>query len=436
MVIPIIIFLTVYAFIISEKIDKTIIAMLGAFAMIATGSLSYELAIEAIDFNVIFLLTGMMACVFVLSKTGFFEWVAISVAKWARGNPLKILIFFLALTSILSAFLDNVTTIILLAPVTILVAQLLEISPIPFLILEAISSNIGGTSTLIGDPPNIIIGSQADLSFNEFLFHLGPVILIVFAFFLLTIYFIFRKRWNIPENIKNRVIDSVPRLAIIDKKNMIKALIVLGFVFIGFFLHDAIDIKPGIIAITGGMVMMIVCKSNIDETLMKVEWSVIFFFIGLFMVIAGLEHNGVLNLLAKSAMALSGNNLFLMCAIVLCVSALISAFLDNIPFVITMIPIIKDIVTQFSQHAAYSNPELAQAHIAYPLWWSLALGSCLGGNGSLIGASANILVSKIGEKNNSHISFIKFLKYGFPIMIQSIIICLIYIWIRYFYLAK
>ena len=435
MLIPILIFFVVYIFIISEKIDKTIIAMLGAFAMIATKSLSYELAIEAIDFNVIFLLTGMMACVIVLSKTGFFEWVAISVAKWAKGNPLKILVFFLGLTAFLSAFLDNVTTVILLAPVTILIAQLLEISAIPFLILEAIASNIGGTATLIGDPPNIIIGSQADLSFNEFLLNLAPVILIVFGFFILTIYLIFRKKWNIPNSIKNRVIDSVPHLAIIDKKNMIKALIVLGFIFIGFFVHDTFNLKPGLIAITGGMIMIITCKSSIDETLMKVEWAVIFFFIGLFIVIAGLEHNGVLGVLANSAMALSGNNLFLMCAIILCVSALISAFLDNIPFVITMIPIIKEIIVQFSQSAAIVDPALVQAQIAYPLWWSLALGACLGGNGTLIGASANIIVSKIGDKNNSHISFIKFFTYGFPLMIQSILICLAYIWIRYFYLA-
>ncbi len=431
----IVIFFITYIFIISEKVDKTMVAMLGACAMVAFGVLPYETAIEAIDFNVIFLLSGMMICVFVLSKTGFFEWVAISVAKWTKGSPIKILILFLSLTALLSAFLDNVTTVILLAPVTILIAQLLEISAVPFLILEAISSNIGGTATLIGDPPNIIIGSSADLSFNEFLLNLGPIVLIAFLVFLLTIYLIFRKKWDIPDKIKARVIDSVPHLAIIDKKNMIKALVVLGFIFLGFFLHDAINLKPGIIAIAGSMIMMIVCKSNIDETLVKVEWAVIFFFIGLFMVIAGLEHNGVLVLVAKTAIALSGSNLFLMCAIVLCLSAVFSAFLDNIPFVMTMVPIIEDIIQKSAINAGIVDSSVIQLEIAYPLWWSLALGACLGGNGSLIGASANVIVSKIGEKNNSHITFAKFFKYGFPIMIQSILICLVYIWIRYFVIS-
>lgn len=436
MVISILIFFVVYFFIMTEKIDKTIIAMLGAFAMLVTGVLPYDAAIEAIDFNVIFLLAGMMACVFVLSRTGFFEWIAIAVAKWTKGNPLKILLFFLGLTALLSAFLDNVTTVILLAPVTILIAQLLEISPVPFLILEALASNIGGTGTLIGDPPNIIIGSQADLSFNEFLVNLGLGTGVVFVFFLLTIYLVFRKRWDIPQNIKNRVIDSVPHLAIVDKRNMIKALIVLGFIFIGFFIHDLIDLKPGIISITGSMVMMIVCKSNIDETLMKIEWAVIFFFIGLFMVIAGLEHNGVLEMLAHTAINFSGNNLLLMSMIILVVSAFISAFLDNIPFVMTMVPIIMDIIAKFAQNANITDPEMIRLQIGYPLWWSLALGACLGGNGSLIGASANIIVAKIGEKNNNRISFGRFFKYGFPLMLQSLVISMLYIWLRYFVLAR
>ncbi|MDD5070667.1 MAG: ArsB/NhaD family transporter [Candidatus Omnitrophica bacterium] len=436
MIIAILIFVAVYILILTEKIDKTIIAMFGAFAMMITGVLPYEIAVKAIDFNVIFLLTGMMICVSVLSKTGFFEWVAISVAKLTRGNPLLILVFFTSLTAFLSAFLDNVTTMILLAPVTILVAQLLEISAIPFLILEAIASNIGGAATLIGDPPNIIIGSKANLSFNDFLFNLGPVIFIVFGAFLVTVFFIFRKRWSLSENIKKRVIESVPRLAIVDKKRMIKALLVLSLVFIGFFFHDTLNLRPGIIAIVGGMLMLIICKSGIDENLMKVEWAVIFFFIGLFMVIAGLEHQGVLELFAKTILRLSGDNLFFITALVLCSSAVLSAFLDNIPFVMTMIPVIQDIVNQFALQQQITSPEIIHFKIGYPLWWALALGACLGGNGSLIGASANVLVAKIGEKNRNRITFIRFFKYGFPLMVESIIICLGYLWLRYFFLAK
>jgi Na+/H+ antiporter NhaD/arsenite permease-like protein len=426
------IFIALYVAIISEKIDKTIAAMLGAFAMMATGILPYHVAIESIDFNVIFLLIGMMVCVRVLSRTGFFEWLSVSVAKGAKGNPLVILILFLFLTAVLSAFLDNVTTIILLAPVTVLIAQLLEISAAPFLILEALASNIGGTATLIGDPPNIIIGSSADLSFNTFLVHLGPAVMIIFFFFVLTIYLLFRNRWRIPENIKKRVVDAVPNLAIIDRKNMIKGLIVLGMIFIGFFTHHVIHFKPGIIAIIGSMVMIFVCKADIDETFKHVEWSVIFFFIGLFMVIGGLEHVGVLKLVASFIIKTAGTNLFLLTAIVLVASAVLSAFLDNIPFVMTMVPMIKNIIHQVAMDANIVQPDLIQAKIAFPLWWALALGACLGGNGSLIGASANVIAAKIGDKNNCPIGFMRFFKYGFPLMLQSVIIALIYIWVRYF----
>lgn len=426
------IFICVYLFIATEKVDKTIASMMGAFAMIAFGLISFNDAVAAIDFNVIFLLVGMMMCVFILSKTGFFEWLAIVIAKRAGGRPILIMLFFLFLVGVLSAFLDNVTTIILLAPVTILVAQLLEISPIPFLILEAIASNIGGTATLIGDPPNIVIGSQAHLSFIEFIVNLGPVIVLIFAVFLGTVYFIFRKRWNILPSVKKRVTEAIPHLAIIDKKNMIKSLSIMALVFIGFFTHHLTHLEPGIIAMLGSLIMMMVCRSDVDKTFMSVEWGVIFFFIGLFMIVAALEHNGVIGFLTEGVIKIAGMNLFLLCVVILVGSALFSAILDNIPFVITMVPIIKDLIIQFSAYQGITNPEIIQHQIAYPLWWSLALGACLGGNGTLIGASANIIVSKIGAKNKAPISFMHFSKYGFPFMVQSILISLIYIWIKFF----
>ncbi len=431
MLLSILIFICVYLFIVTEKIDKTIASMMGAFTMIILGLISFSDAVAAIDFNVIFLLVGMMTCVFILSKTGFFEWLAIIIAKHTKGSPILIMLFFLFLVGILSAFLDNVTTIILMAPVTILITQLLEISPVPFLILEAIASNIGGTATLIGDPPNILIGSQADLSFNEFIVNLGPVIVVVFIVFAATVYFLFRKQWNVPASVKKRVTEAIPHLAIIDKKNMIKALIVMAAVFIGFFTHHLTHLEPGVIAMVGSIVMMLVCKADIDATLVSVEWGVIFFFIGLFMIVAGLEHNGVITALVQGVIKVAGMNLFLLCIVILIGSAVFSAVLDNIPFVITMIPMIKKLIVQLALYQGITNPEVIQHQLAYPLWWSLALGACLGGNGTLIGASANIIVSKIGGKNKTPISFMQFSKYGFPFMVQSILICLIYIWIKF-----
>ena len=426
------IFTIVYLFIVSEKINKTIAAVIGAALMLGCKLLSFEQAIEGIDFNVIFLLVGMMTCVFILSKTGFFEWSAISVAKISKGNPMLILILLLTVTAVFSAFLDNVTTIILLVPVTILITQILEISPIPFVVLEAISSNIGGTSTLIGDPPNIIIGSQGGLSFNDFLVNLGPAIVIVLAVFLVSVWWFFRRHIKVDESVKNRVIEAQPRLAIVDKRNMIKALIILGGIMLGFFLHSLIGVEPGIVALAGSMIMMLCCKIESEEVLMEVEWSVIFFFIGLFMMISGLEHNGVIEWLAKSMLDLAGNNLFVLCMVVLVGSAFLSAILDNIPFVITMVPLLKLCFGPIAAGMGISDPALIHTQIAEPLWWSLAMGACLGGNGTLIGASANVVMAQICQKNKYNISFLRFTKYGAAFMVQSIIICGLYIWMRYF----
>ncbi len=428
----VLIFVIAYLLITSDKVNKTVVAIIGASCVLFFKLVTFEEAIVAVDFNVIFLLVGMMACVYVLSKTGFFEWTAISVAKYAKGDPKVILLLLLSVTAILSAFLDNVTTIILLVPVTILITQLLEISPIPFVILEAVASNIGGTSTLIGDPPNIIIGSQADLSFNQFIINLGPVVIVAFIIFLATIFWIFKKSFAVSPQIRTRVIEAIPHLAIIDKKNMIRSLVVLGFIFAGFFLHEVINLKPGIIALCGGMVMLIVCKTESDETLMKVEWGVIFFFIGMFMMIAALEVNGVIAWVGDQIIRMGGNNIFIVCIIILWGSAFVSALLDNIPFVITMVPVVKGVIIAFSQTAGISDPAVIHSQIGQPLWWALALGACLGGNGTLVGASANIVAARISERNNYHISFGLFFKYGFLLMIQSMVICTIYLWLRYF----
>ncbi|MDD3375132.1 MAG: ArsB/NhaD family transporter [Candidatus Omnitrophica bacterium] len=427
MLASIIIFLVVYFFIATEKLDKTVAVIIGATLMIGMRLISFGQAAEAIDWNVIFLLVGMMLSVSILAKTGFFEWVAITVAKKFSSNPFKMLLAFIVVTAVLSAFLDNVTTIILLAPVTILIAQLLEISPLPFLILEVISSNIGGAATLIGDPPNIIIGSQANLSFNAFLFNLMPCVVIIMVVFLLTVYFLFRFYWNIPDRLKSRISGAIPELAIVDRKTMIRALIVLGFIVFGFFIHSAIGIESGLIALFGGVLMAVICKADLEKVFQKVEWGTIFFFIGLFMIVAGLEHNGVIELLASKLMIMAGSNYFLLCAYVLIGSALFSAVFDNVPFVLAMIPLIKNIIVISGIAASGISAE--------PLWWSLALGACLGGNGTLIGASANVVASKISDKNRYPISFVQFTSYGMPFMIQSVLISLAYVWLRYFAFA-
>ena len=433
-IISVAIFAAAYILIASDKVNKTIVAVLGASLVLLLRIINFERAVAAIDLNVIFLLVGMMTSVSILAKTGFFEWAAISTAKLAKGNPIAILLLLMTVTAFFSAFLDNVTCVVLFVPVTILITQILEISPVPFVILEAIASNIGGTATLIGDPPNIIIGSQGHLSFNDFLINLAPGILAAMAVFLATIYLLFRKQLTVDESIRRRIDDAIPHLAITDRKNMVRALVVMAFMMLGFFLHVGIGLEPGIIALAGSMVMMLVCRAESNDALMRVEWTVIFFFIGLFVMVAALEETGAIDWVAYHLIAVAGHNLFLMCVVVLWSSAILSGVLDNIPFVIAMVPLLRLSFTTIAQNMGISDPTVIQHSIAEPLWWSLALGVCLGGNGTLIGASANVVSAQICDKNKYHISFWKFTKLGFPLMIQSVIIATIYIWLRFFHL--
>lgn len=426
------IFALVYLVIASDKVNKTIVAVIGASVILFLKLVTFEQAMAAVDLNVVFLLVGMMTGVYILSKTGFFEWLAIVVAKIAKGDPWIILLLLLTVTCVISAFLDNVTTVILIVPVTILIMQILEISPVPFIILEAIVSNIGGTATLIGDPPNIVIGSKAHLSFNDFLVHLSPAIVIIYACFIVSVYFIFRKRFNVPDDIKKRVREAIPNLAIVDKTNMIKSLVIFALIFVGFLFQNAMNVEPGIIALFGSMIMLLVCRVENEDLLLGVEWGVVFFFIGMFMIVSALQVNGVISWVGAKILHFSGDNLFFVCLVVLWGSAIFSSLLDNIPFVITMVPLIQQFVIYFSGTMGITDHAMITKTISYPLWWSLALGACLGGNGTLIGASANIVSARIGERNNYPISFMKFLKYGSFFTLQSIIISSIYIWIRYF----
>jgi Na+/H+ antiporter NhaD/arsenite permease-like protein len=432
MLLPILIFLVVYFFIATELIDKTIAALIGAALMIGLHLVRYEEALHAVDLNVIFLLVGMMIVVNTLSDTGVFEWLAIQLARLAKGNGLLIAVFFMVLTAVLSAFLDNVTTVILMAPITILLCQLLEMPAVPVLIMEAVFSNIGGTATLVGDPPNILIGSQTHLSFNDFIVNLSPPVLVMMVLLLGVMALMFRKQMRTTEQTRKRIAQSRPDKAILQPQTFKKALVVFGLVLVGFFSSRALDIEPGIIALAGGMLMMLVCKKDIHHALVHVEWNTILFFAGLFMMIAALEHNHVFEKMGEGILHVCGGNLAATTLTILWFSAIASALVDNIPLVMAMIPLVKGIIPVFAQQLGVDDPLLVQTQIGEPLFWSLALGACLGGNGTLVGASANVVISQMANRNNCPITFWSFTKYGFPFMLASLVVAHIYLYIRFF----
>ena len=433
MIPSLIIFLISYFFIATEKIDKAAAAMLGAAAVIFFHQIGYEAAFEKIDLNVIFLLMGMMMMVHTIATTGLFEWLSIHAAQKAKGNGLTLLALLLIITAILSALLDNVTTVIIIVPVTILITQLLELPTVPFLVLEAIFSNIGGTGTLVGDPPNIIIGSQSHLTFNDFLIHLGPIALIITIIILLIYLWLLRDQLTVSEKAKNRLDDTCPERAIIEPNKLRRALPVLGLVFLGFLSSHAIGVETGIIAIAGAFIMTLVCKEDVHHSLANVEWGTILFFCGLFMLVGSLEENGLFEKLGHIIINLTEGNLMMTALAILWFSAIFSAFLDNIPMVISMIPVIQTIIPVFAAQMGFDpSGEDTRILIAEPLYWSLALGACLGGNGTIIGASANVVVAQIARRNHYPFSFFHFMKYGFPIMILSVILSSVYVVLRYF----
>lgn len=416
------IFLVVYALIASEKVEKSVATILGAVAVLACGYISFEGAARAVDLNVIFLLIGMMTCVSILAETGFFEWVALAAAKISRGNAFVIFVILMLITMVFSAFLDNVTTVILLVPVVILVSQLLDLPVKPLIILMAIASNIGGTATLIGDPPNIVIGSKADLSFNDFLIHLSPCVLVIGVVFIGICLLVLKNKLHVPQHVRLRVLNSHPELALLDKKKMWISLGIFAVIFACFVLHSVLHLEAGVIALGGMAVMLLCCKAHSDKVLKAIEWDVIMFFIGLFIIIGALDHTGALNKLAEWLISLCKKDLFLACMIILWSSAFFSAILDNIPFVIVMTPLVQKMLLDMNM--SDTGPS--------PLFWALAFGACLGGNATIIGASANVISCKLGERNGYKITFVHFMKWGLPLTIVQIGIAMIYLYFRYF----
>lgn len=411
------VFLLVMAAIISEKVHRSVAAMAGAVVLLLTHVLTIETAADYVDLNTIGVLVGMMLFVAVVKCSGLFEYIAIQSAKLTRGQPLAILAVFTVITAVLSAFLDNVTTVLLIGPMTIAITQILEVNPIPYLLSQIMASNIGGTATLIGDPPNIMIGSAAGLGFTDFILNTGPVVVVILAVVLGIFFLLYRGNLHVEGENMEKVMSLNEKLAIKDASLLRKSVIMIVLVVIGFIFHAQLGIESATVALTAAGVMLLIGGQDAEDVILGVEWSTILFFIGLFVVVGGLNSTGVIAMLANGMLDLVGNNEIMAIALILWASALISAFLDNIPFVATLIPML-----QTMQQGGMD---------VQPLWWALSLGACLGGNGSLIGASANVVLAGVSAKNGYPITFMGYLKKGFPLMLLSVAICTVYLLIRF-----
>ena len=417
-----IIFIIMYVFIASEKINRTVVAMLGSLLMVLTGIITQEKAIHHIDFNTLGLLIGMMIIVAITGQTGIFNYIAIYAAKVAKGEPKRILIILALITAVCSAFLDNVTTVLLIVPVTISITKKLKVDPIPFLITQIIASNIGGTATLIGDPPNIMIGSAVkELTFLAFIQNLAPIAVINLIVVVGILSFLYRKKLMAQDSLKAEIMKLEPEAEIKDRRLLKKSLGILMLTLLGFFMHQSLNLESSTIALTGGFLLLATVgkKHNfIESVLEKIEWGTIFFFIGLFIAVGALIETGIIKQIALYCFEITKGEVLETSLLVLWLSAIISAFLDNIPFVATMIPLIFDM----------GNMGIVNLE---PIWWSLALGACLGGNGTIIGASANLIVAAMAAEKGHNISFVKYLKVGFPVMLLTILISTIYVYLRF-----
>jgi Na+/H+ antiporter NhaD/arsenite permease-like protein len=424
------ILIVTYAVIIWDKLNRAIVALLGASLMLAVGVLDQTEALKGIDWNTIGLLTGMMILVSISRRSGMFQFVAIWSAQRAKASPAGILILLQVTTAILSALLDNVTTVLLIVPVTLAITDELDIPPYPFLLAEVMASNIGGTATLIGDPPNILIGSLAGLSFNDFIANLTPVIIVVMAAQIVMIGLLWGRDLRSTPERRALIMGMSAAATILDWTLLKQALAVLAAVIVAFVMARPLHLEPASIALSGAAVLMLLDNwqhhaekqsQNVHQTFSDVEWITIFFFIGLFVVVHGVDVSGLLRLLANKLVAATGGHLATAGYAILWASAFLSAIVDNIPFVATMIPLIKSMA-----------PAFGGADRIEPLWWCLSLGACLGGNGTLIGASANLTVAGLAERNGISFRFMTYTLYAMPMMIVSVAICHVYVWWRYF----
>lgn len=427
-VIAIGVFVVAYFFIATEKIPKMVAALAGAGVVLAVGVVGSEDAFYShdtgVDWDVVFLLLGMMIIVGVLRRTGVFEYVAIWAAKRANGRPLRIMILLVLITAVASALLDNVTTVLLVAPVTLLVCDRLAINPVPFLIAEVMASNIGGAATLIGDPPNIIIGSRAGLTFNDFLVNMAPIVVIEMVVFVLVLPRLFRGSFEVDPARVADILALDEREAIRDHRLLLKCGCVLAGVFLAFVSHSLIHVEPSVVALLGAGVLVLISRAQPRDYLASVEWETLLFFAGLFIMIGALVKTGVIGALAEAAAHLTGGNALLAVMLILVVSAVLSGFIDNIPYVATMSPLVLALTKDIA------DPAHSQA-----LWWSLALGADFGGNMTAIGASANVVVLGIAARAGSPISFWEFTRKGAVVTAVTVVVAAPYLWLRYFVLG-
>ena len=435
-----VIFGLAYLIIVTERIHKTIVALCGAALMIGLGVVTQEEAFYShewgVDYNVVFLLIGMMVIVNIVRDTGLFEVLAIWAAQRAQAKPFRMVVLLAVVTAVLSAMLDNVTTVLLMAPVTLTITKRLELNPVSFLIVEAVASNIGGTATLVGDPPNIMIASKAELGYLDFLLVLAPIVVIIMVVFLGSLWIFFGRTMRVPFHVQKAVLELRAGDAVQDRALMHRCLWLLGLVNLAFCFHGPLRLEPATIALLGASAFMLIGharrRQDAEELsyLTDVEWKTIFFFIGLFILVGGLVKVGVIRYLAEQLVTLTRGNPAGSTMAVLWGSAVLSAIVDNIPYVAAMNPLIVDLARSLHPEITDYAVLVHQPEIV-PLWWALALGACLGGNGTLIGASANVVVVDLARRAGHQISFWQFFAFGFPVMVGSLIISALYLWLRF-----
>ncbi|HEY7101243.1 MAG TPA: ArsB/NhaD family transporter [Mycobacteriales bacterium] len=428
------VFVVTYVLIATERVHRVAAALGGAAGMVLIGVVDADSAFHqrdtAIDWNVIFLLLGMMLLVGVIRQTGLFEYLAIWAAKRAGGRPFRIMASFIVITAVASALLDNVTTVLLVAPVTVLVCRRLDLDPVPFLVAEVLASNIGGAATLIGDPPNIIIASRAGLSFNDFVVHLAPLVVVLLAVLLGLCRLLFRSTLDVQPDRVAAIMQLDERAAIKDARLLWQSLIVLGLTIAGFVLHSALHLDPSIVALLGAGLLVFVSRVRVEDALREVEWPTLAFFMGLFVTVGGLVEAGVIDRLARLAGEATGGHLLGGSLLLLGVSGVLSGLIDNIPYVATMSPVVAELVSVAEPGAAAGAAADGEV-----LWWALALGADLGGNATAVGASANVVVLGIAERSGHPISFWRFTRYGVVVAAVTLLLAALYVWLRYFVLA-
>ena len=416
-IIALAIFVAVIGVIVSEKLHRAACALIGAMLLVLIGILEPAEALGFIDFNTIGVLIGMMMYVAVVKNSGIFEYLAVKAARIAKGNPWRIMVYFMIITAVLSAFLDNVTTVLLIGPMTFSICKTLELNPIPFLMTQIISSNVGGTATLIGDPPNIMLGSAADITFLQFILYDGPIVVIVMIATILGFRLLYHKGLTVSPEKMELIMKMDEKEEIRDVVLFYKSIIMICLVALAFILHDTLGLKTSVIALSCAALMILIGKQDVEETVHDVEWPTIVFFAFLFIVVGGLEKVGIIHMMAEGMISATGSHYVILMIVILWVSALCSAVLDNIPFVATLIPLIQTMSSEGID--------------VWPLWWAVSIGACFGGNGTIIGASANVVLTGISNRRGYPITFIDFLKIGGPMMIMSIVLATIYLLIRF-----